>query len=78
MNSTSNNVLTNSGYIAQFWVYVSELQEHRDPMRRAWLLVERDLSELHNRRRYTTYHSFRTGKYKRPIRVRLTICNRAL
>lgn len=75
MNDTAknNNLLTNSGYYAQFWLYVSELQEYRDPMHRAWQLVEKDLLALHRCRRYRTYHSFRTGKYKRPRRGRVTI-----
>jgi hypothetical protein len=59
--------------MSRFWDYVAESQAYRDPHKKAWAAVERDLMAAHGLRRYRTYESFRTGKWKRPMRVRLTV-----
>lgn len=66
-------MVNQSEYMDKFWDYVGQHQDGRDPMRRAWESVERDLENELGVRRYGSYHSFRTGKWKRPRRIRLTI-----
>jgi len=65
------DITTHEGYMARFWELVTEKQDQAQPHREAWISLEHELSEQHGVRRYQTYGSFRTAKYKcklKPLR----------
>lgn len=56
----------------RIWQYLQSAEDkNRDPLRSAWKKVEQDLRDIHGVGRYATFHSFRTGKHKKPRRARL-------
>ena len=68
-----NDIRTHDGYMSRFWDLVAKNQQFRDPMRKAFICVESELFSLYGLRRYRTYESFKTGKWKRPASIRLTV-----
>lgn len=60
------DITTSSGYMARFWELVAENQHSRSPMRDALRLLEGELFDRHNARRYKNYNSFAATKCKRP------------
>mgnify|MGYP003440523423 FL=1 len=59
-----NDITTHEGYMARFWELVTEKQDHSRPHLEAWRSLENELFEHYGLRRYHTYGSFKTAKYK--------------
>lgn len=66
------DIKTPDGYMERFWELAAENREHRDPMRKALISLERELLSRHGVRRYKTYDSFSAAKSRGSGGIRLT------
>lgn len=66
--------LTHADYLRRLYELASDQQAYRDPMRKAWILIEAELRARYGVRRYYTYNSFKAGRSRKPVGIRLTVC----
>ena len=65
--------ITHTEYLDRLYELAGENQQHRDPMRKAWICLESELHASCGRVRYSTYNSFKAGKSRKPHGVKMTI-----
>lgn len=66
--------LTHADYLRRLYELAALHQAERDMMRCAWISIEAELRARYGVRRYYTYNSFKAGRSRKPLGVRLTVC----